>query len=84
MNEISQNLSKNWEKMCFPLGKKKFQTHWKFCTYHKIFDLRQGPEYSYRLFDVLPKHTTCEMKGLQVQVYIQHFMMNRELSLCQV
>ena len=77
MNEIPQNLSKNSKKMCFPLGKKKFQTHWK-CTYHKIFDLRKGPEYLYRLFDVLPKHTTCKMKALQVQVYIQQWFYNEQ------
>ena len=27
----------------------------------------QGPEYLYRLFDVLRKQTTCEMKTIEVQ-----------------
>ena len=45
----------------------------KFCIYHKIGGLRKGPEYLYQLFDVLPKQTTCEMKTLQVQVYIQQW-----------
>ena len=30
-------------------------------------------EYLYRLFDVLPKQATCEMKALQVQGYIQEW-----------
>ena len=37
----------------------------------KIFDISKGPEYLYRLFDVLAKQATCEMKAFQVQVYIQ-------------
>ena len=31
----------------------------------------KGLEYLYRIFDALAKQTTCEMKTLQVQVYIQ-------------
>ena len=39
--------------------------------YCKIFGIRKCPEYLYRLFDVLPKQATYEMKALQVQVYIK-------------
>ena len=42
----------------------------------KVVDLRE----------LLPKQRTCEMKSLQVQVYIQSndFIMNRVLNLCKV
>ena len=63
----------NWEKL-YPnlnftvenkmgnLRKIEFRTHWEFCSSSKIFGLRKSPEYLYRLFDVLPKQTTCEME----------------------
>ena len=60
-------------KTCFPLGKIEFWTLWEFCVYHIIFGIWKGCEYLYQLFDVLPKQTTCEMKALQVQVYIQQW-----------
>ena len=34
------------------------------------YGLRKDPEYFYRLFDVLTKQKICEIKVLQVQVYI--------------
>ena len=40
-------------------------------AYHRIFGHRKGYENLCRVFDVLPKQTTCELKALQVQVYIQ-------------
>ena len=63
----------NWEKL-YPnlnftvenkmgnLHKIEFRTHWEFCSSNKIFGLRKSPEYLYRLSDVLPKRTTCEME----------------------
>ena len=33
--------------------------------------INKGLEYLYRLFGVLPKQATCEMKVIQVQIYIQ-------------
>ena len=38
----------------------------------------KGFEYSYWLFDLLPKQTTCEMKVLQVQVFIQHWFYDEQ------
>ena len=49
--------------MFFTLEKMKFLTHWEFCTYCRIFGLREDPEYFYRLADVLHKQTTREMKS---------------------
>ena len=40
---------------------------------HKIFSLKESPEYLYWLFHVLSKQITGEMKTLQVQVYIQQW-----------
>ena len=66
----------------FPIASR--WTHWKFCAYHRIFGIRKGPEYLYRLFDVL----TCEMIALQVQVvYIPQLFYNEdvnELNLCKM
>ena len=56
-------------KICFPLGKIEFWTHWEFCAYHRIFEIRKGREYLYQLFDVLPKQTTCEVKAIQVYMF---------------
>ena len=55
----------------YSIGKKEFWTHCEFFTYYRVFGLKRGPEYLYWLFDVSPKQATCEMKTLQVQVYIQ-------------
>ena len=68
-----KNLSLNGEKICFTLGKIKFWPHYEFSTHHRNFNLRKGPEYLYRIFDVLPKQTACEMKTLQVLFYIQRW-----------
>ena len=38
----------------------------KYFPYGSMFGLRKGPEYLYRLFNVLRKQTTYEMKTLQV------------------
>ena len=49
---------------------------WNHCeiyAYHKIFGFKKNTEYLYLLFDVLLKQTTCEMKTLQVEVYIQQW-----------
>ena len=40
-----------------------------------IFVIRKGPEYLYRLFNILPEQTTCEINN--------DFMMNVELNLCK-
>ena len=32
---------KELEKICIPLGKIEYYTHCKFCTYHRIFNLRK-------------------------------------------
>ena len=38
-----------------------------------FFSIRKGPEYLFRLFEVLPKQGTCIMKvEVEVEVYIQH------------
>ena len=34
----------------------------------------------YQLLDVLPKQTTCDMKTLQVQVYIQQSIHNDQAA----
>ena len=71
-------------KTCFPLGKIEFWALCEFCAYCRIVGLRKGPEYLYCLFHILPKQS-CEMKMLQVQVYINNdFMVNKELNLCKV
>ena len=36
-----------------------------------MLGIRKDPEYLYRQFDVLLKQAKCEMKALQVQVYIK-------------
>ena len=41
-----------------------------------MFGLWKGREY--QLFDVCPKHITCEMKTLQGQVYIQRWFQDEE------
>ena len=61
--------SKHGGKLKKQFGNSK--THWKLCTYHRIFGFKKGPQYLYQLFHVLPKQTTCEIKALQLQVYIQ-------------
>ena len=71
MNEILHYLNELRE-ICFSLGKMEFWTYCQFCAYHRIGGFNSGPEYLYRLFDVLPKHT-CEMKPLQAQVYIRQW-----------
>ena len=55
----------------FSFEKMQFRTHWEFCAYRRIFSIRKGPEYLYRLFDVSPEQKACEVKTVQVQVYIQ-------------
>ena len=55
--------TKKWKNM-FSISK----TLKEFCTCHRIFDLKKiWP------FDILPKQTTCEVKALRVQVYIQQW-----------
>ena len=49
-------------KICFPLRKIEFWTNCEFYAWHRIFGFRENPEHLCRLFDVLPKETTCEMK----------------------
>ena len=43
-----------------------------------IFCIRKGPEYLFRLFEVLPKQRTCEMKDIQVKVYIQQWFHDQQ------
>lgn len=43
----------------------------KFLTYHITFGLNIGLEYFYWIIDVLLNQTKCEVKRLQVQVYMQ-------------
>ena len=52
----------NWEKICFPLGKNKFNS---------IGNSAHTTEFL--TFRCLLKQTTCRMKALQVQVYIQQW-----------
>ena len=68
-----KNLSKNWEKCVFSLGKMEFWTHWEIFVYRRISAIRKRPEKLYRLLDILPKQTTCEMEAIQVEVYIQQW-----------
>ena len=56
----------------------EFWAHRKFWAHRIIFGFRKGPEYLYRLFDVLRKQTTCEMKTIEVQVYIQQWFRNEQ------
>ena len=58
-----QNLSMNWEKWNFePITNSEHTT--EFLTFGNALNIL------YRLFEVLPKQRTCEMKTLQVQVCI--------------
>ena len=34
-----KNFTTNWEKKCFPPGRKKFLAHWEFCAYPRICEL---------------------------------------------
>ena len=63
--------SMNWEKYVFHSEKSSFKPI-VICTYHRIFGLKNGPQYLYWLFDVLPKQATCEMKTRQLQVSYTH------------
>ena len=38
----------------------------KYSITAKIFGVRKDPAHLYRLFDVLPKQNTCEIKAFQV------------------
>lgn len=50
-------------------------TSWmKYSITTIFFSIRKGPEYLFRLFEVLPKQGTCIMKvEVEVEVYIQHW-----------
>ena len=65
-SNLLNNLSKNWENM-FSIRKNRIL--------NTLINLRishdKGPEYLYRLFYVLLQQIMCEMKTIQVQVYIQ-------------
>ena len=70
--------------MLSPFWKINFEPSGNSAHIAEICILRKGPEYLYRLFDVLPKQLTTEMKVVQVQVYIHNnFMMKRKLNLCK-
>ena len=45
----------------------------------------EDPEQKYRVFDILPKQATCQIKTLQLQVYIQNndFIRIKKLNLCK-
>ena len=62
----------------------EFWTHWEFCWYGRNFDLRKHREYLYRLFDVLPQQAECEMKPIQVRVYIQQRFHDRNANIEQI
>ena len=64
-----------WKKYFFPLRKFTFWTYCGFGAYHRIGSIKKDPKYLYWLFDVLPKHA-CEIKTLQVQVYIKQWVHN--------
>ena len=75
---ITSNCNNELGKICFQLRKMKLSVHCEFCACHRIFALRKGSEYLYLLFNVFPKQTTCEMKTLQVQVYIQQWLQDEQ------
>ena len=65
----------------FSNGKNGYLNTLQILCIQQNFGISKGGEYLYKLFDILPKQTTCEMEALQVQVYIeQYFTMNRELD----
>ena len=78
-----KNLSMNLGKICSPLGKIEFWSHYKFCTYGRGFELRKGSEEKYWLFDVLArqylkwKHFKCKF------TFINDFKKYKELNLCK-
>ena len=83
MNEIFHFL-KSWKSINelgnihFPLGKIEFWTHYELPAYGRTFCHSKGPEWKYRLFIVLSKQTTSQMKTLQVQVYIQQWFYDEQ------
>ena len=69
-------------KISFTLGKVELWTNYEFRAYSRTFVLINGPEQKYKLSDVLHNQAACEMKTLQVQVYVQQwFMKGNELNL---
>ena len=48
---------------------------WK---HYRILGLRKSHEYLYQLFGVLTKQTTCKMKALPVEVYIQQWYQDEQ------
>ena len=55
------------------------------CTHCGILGLRKSHEYLYQLFGVLTKQTTCKMKALPVEVYIQQWYQDEQgARLCKV
>ena len=70
-----KNLWKIWEEYVCHWEKWNFQLIGN-SAYHRIFGHRKGYENLCRVFDVLPKQTTCELKALQVQVYIQQWFLD--------
>ena len=44
MDEISEVFftENEYGKINFPFWKTKFETHWEFCAYHRIFGFRKG------------------------------------------
>ena len=66
----NQELIKEMGKICYPLQNMEFWTYWEFFgnILKKSFGLRKDCESLYRLFDILPKQATYEMKALQIQV----------------
>ena len=52
--------------------------HWEFCAKRSIFGFRKSAEYLYGRIDILPKQKVCKMKTLQVQVYIQPWLHDKQ------
>ena len=70
----------SWEKYVFHLEKWNFELIGNSAHKTEFLVLGKAPEYLYRLFDVLPKQATCEMKTPS-STSLLSTMISRELNL---
>ena len=73
-------LPMNWEKYIFHWEKWNFELIANSAHMAEPFVLGNSLKNLYQLLDVLPKQTTCDMKTLQVQVYIQQSIHNDQAA----
>ena len=65
--------SVNWEKFRITKNWEKCVSFWEKKRILKPLRILHIPRKKVSPFDVLPKQRTCEMKALQVQVFIQQW-----------